>query len=78
MLGHILRIEPDTPAQKALEFAVSGSQAYQARQGRHCTLGTIRADLKKAGLGPLRTARQLHCLQQLAHKARWPRTSVKD
>ena len=46
-------------------LTVSGSQAYQARQRRHCTnlLGTIRADLKQAGLGPLRTARQLHCLR---------------
>ena len=82
MLGHILRMDPDTPAQRALDFAVSGSQAYQARQGRHCTnlLGTIRADLKQAGLGPLRTARQLdHCLRQRAHdKARWPRTNAKD
>ena len=74
-------MDPDTPAQRALDFAVSGSQAYQARQGRHCTnlLGTIRADLKQAGLGPLRTARQLHCLRQRAHdKARWPRTNAKD
>ena len=81
MLGHILRMDPDTPAQRALDFAVSSSQAYQARQGRHCTnlLGTIRADLKQAGLGPLRTARQLHCLRQRAHdKARWPRTNAKD
>ena len=79
MLGHILRMDPDTPAQRALDFAVTGSQAYQARQGRHCTniLGTIRADLKQAGLGPLHTARQLHCLRQRAHdKARWPRTNA--
>ena len=81
MLGHVLRMDPNTPAQRSLDFAVTGSQAYKPRQGRHCTnlLGTIRADLKQAGLGPLRTARQLHCLRQRAHdKARWPRTNVKD
>ena len=53
----------------------------QPRLGRHCTnlLGTIRADLTQAGPGPLRTARQLHCLRQCAHnKPHWSTTNVKD
>ncbi|XP_038074896.1 uncharacterized protein LOC119742796 [Patiria miniata] len=35
MLGHVLRMNPDTPAQRALDFAVTGSQAYKPRRGRH-------------------------------------------
>ena len=68
-------------AQRALYFAVIGSQAYKPQLRRHCAnlLGTIRADLKQAWLGPLRTARQLQCLRQRAHdKPHWLRTNVKD
>ena len=33
MFGHVLRMPEDTPAQKALEFAVVGSNKYKAHKG---------------------------------------------
>ena len=60
MFGHIIRMPEDTPAQKALEFAVVGSNKYKARKGRHCTnlLSILRADLSDVGLGTLRTPKK--------------------
>ncbi|XP_033111648.1 uncharacterized protein LOC117112649 [Anneissia japonica] len=57
MFGHVLRMPENTPAQRALEFAVVASNKYQARKGRHYTnlLSTLRADLKEAKMGTLRT-----------------------
>ena len=48
MLGHVLRMPPDTPAQQALQFAVVGAQQFKGRRGRHQTnlLETIRTDLR--------------------------------
>ena len=74
MFGHVLRMPEDTPAQKALEFAIVGSSKYKARKGRHCTnlLSLLRADLKDAGLGTLRTAKKLKELRMLArNKMQW-------
>ena len=74
MFGHILRMPEDTPAQKALEFAAVGCNKYKARKGRHCTnlLSILRADLKDAGLGTLRTAKKLRELRMLARdKVQW-------
>ena len=53
MFSHILRMPEDTPAQKALEFAILGANKYKARMGRHCTnlLNVLQTDLKNAGLG---------------------------
>ena len=68
MLGHVLRMDPEIPAQRALEFAISGSKKYQARQGRHYAnlLEQIRADIKQAGLGLLRTKTHLDKLRIIA------------
>jgi len=67
MVAHVLRMNPDAPAQRALDFAFIGSQPYKPRLVRCCTnlLGTTCADLKQAGPGP--TARELHCLRQRDH-----------
>ena len=64
----------DTPAQKALEFAVVGSNKYKARKGRHCTnlLSILRADLRDVGLGTLITAKNLQELRMLTRdKNQW-------
>ena len=68
MLGHVLRMDVSTPAQKALEFAVSGSTKYKSRAGRHRTnlLSTIREDVKIAGLGELKSAGHLQRLRETA------------
>ena len=74
MFGHILRMSEDTPAQKALEFAIIGSNKYKARKGRHCTnlLSVLRTDLKDMGLGTLRSAKRLRELRMLArNKVQW-------
>ena len=74
MFGHVLRMAEDTPAQKALEFAVTGSQKYKARRGRHCTnlLSMLRSDLKDNGLGNLKTLKQLRELRMHAKdKTNW-------
>ena len=76
MFGHVLRMQEETPAQKALEYAVVGANRYKARQGRHCInlFGILRADLKKANLGTLRSAKKLKELRTIASdKNKWLR-----
>ncbi|XP_078576824.1 uncharacterized protein LOC144862312 [Branchiostoma floridae x Branchiostoma japonicum] len=53
MFGHILRMPQDTPAQKALEYAILGSKRFKARKGRDCVnlLSLLKADLKHRGDG---------------------------
>ncbi|KAL6459666.1 hypothetical protein MHYP_G00314250 [Metynnis hypsauchen] len=81
MLGHILRMEMETPARRALEFAVVGAkERYQGRRGRHCTnlLELIRADIKQAGLGPLQSRSHLNKIAKAAQdSSRW-RSVLKD
>ncbi|KAI8500977.1 hypothetical protein Bbelb_210720 [Branchiostoma belcheri] len=74
MLGHILRMPTDAPAQQALTFALVGSNTYRSRKGRHCSnlLSLLRADLKERGLGPLRSERKLQELRRLAmNRTKW-------
>lgn len=74
MFGHVLRMPTDTPAQKALEFAVVGANKYKARKGRHCTnlLSLLRSDLKDTGLGTLRSGKNLKELRLHAKdKKQW-------
>ena len=74
MLGHVLRMPTDTPAQRALEFAIVGANKYKARKGRHCTnlLSLLRSDLKNAGLGTLNSGKKLKELRMHAKdKAQW-------
>ena len=74
MFSHVLRMPQETPAQKALEFAISGANKYRARTGRHCTnlLGVLRADLKRAGLGTLASMKKLRELRVLAgNRTQW-------
>ena len=68
MLGHTLRLDTNSPAQKALQFALVGSNKYQAQRGRHWAnlLEQIRSDVKLAGLGPLRTGKHLNNLRHVA------------
>ena len=58
----------DTPAQKALEFAVTGSKKYKGRKGRHCAnlLSKLSADLKHRGLSLPTTVKKLLELRTLA------------
>jgi len=80
MFEHVLRMSTNTPAQQALNFALIGSNTYRARKGRHCKnlLGTLRADLKERGLGPLRSERKLWELRKLAmNRTQW-REMKKD
>lgn len=48
MLGHVLHMPTDTPAQLAMQLALKGVTEYKGRRGRHQTnlLETIRADLR--------------------------------
>ena len=74
MFGHVLRMPTDTPAQKALEFAVVGANKYKARKGRHCTnlLSLLRSDLKDTRLGTLRSGKNLKELRMHARdKKQW-------
>ena len=74
MFSHVLRMPEDTPAQRALEFAVLGADRYKARTGRHCTnlLSVLRTDLKDAGLGTLRSSKKLRELRKQAQdKSQW-------
>ncbi len=80
MQVHILRMAQNTPAQRAIEFAINGSRKYQGRRGRHCMnlIETIQADVRQAGLVTLRTTTQLNRLRRLAEdKDSW-RAKKKD
>jgi hypothetical protein len=76
MFYHVLRMPEDTPAQRALDFAVIGASKYKARRGRHTTnlLSLLRSDLKEFGLGTLKTRKRLGELRTLAvDKTQWPK-----
>ena len=67
MLGHVLRMLQDNPAQLALQFAVDGSRIYKGRRGRHQTnlVDTITSDLKHHHLA-LQSAHNIYTLTTLA------------
>jgi len=72
----VLPMPVDTPAQRALDFAVIGASKYKARRGRHTTnlLSLLRSDLKEYGLGTLKTRKRLGELRRLAlDKTHWPK-----
>ena len=48
MLGRVLRMPPDMPAQRTLQFAVIGIQQFKGRRGRHQInlLKSIRTNLR--------------------------------
>jgi hypothetical protein len=80
MLGHVLRMDRTSPAQQAIEFAINANKRLQGRRGRHCTnlIETIRADVKEAGLGTLRSTTQLNRLRQQAKDRVGWRAKLKD
>jgi len=49
MLGHVLRMDRNAPAQRALQYAVEGAQMYSSRCGCHTTnlLDILKADMKQ-------------------------------
>lgn len=67
MLGHVLCIPSDTPAQLATPFAFKGATEYKKRRGRHQTnfLATIRADLSRHQL-KLQCKEDIHNLREQA------------
>ena len=74
MFGHVLRMDMKSPAQKSLEFALTGSTKYRARSGRHCSnlLEQLRADMRLRQKGQLRIMRQLSLLRPKAqNKHTW-------
>ena len=73
MLGHVLRMPQDTPAQLALHFAVEGSQIQKGGRGRHQTnlLDTIKSDLKHHQIA-LKCVDDIKTVRALANdKATW-------
>ena len=48
MLGHVLRMDRNAPAQRALQYAVEGAKVYSGRHGHHTTnlLDIPKADMK--------------------------------
>jgi hypothetical protein len=80
MFGHVLRMPEDIPAQRALEFALLGARKYRTRRGPHCInlLSVLLGDLKKAGIGTLKSRMDLRKLRILAEdKTQWA-TAKKD
>ena len=73
MLGHVLCMPQDTPAQLALQFSVDGSQIYKGRRGRHQTnlVDTITSDLKHHHLA-LQSAHDIHTLRTLIGHGQGP------
>ena len=80
MLGHILRMPTDTPAQLAIQFALKEATEYKGRRGRHQTnlLETIRADLRRHQL-ELQSDADMRILRELAtDKNKWRALGKKD
>ena len=80
MLGHVLRMDRNAPAQRALQYAVEGAQMYSGRHGRHTTnlLDTLKAHLKHREMN-LRNINELELLRSTAaDKARWRKRARKD
>lgn len=73
MLGHVLRMDQNAPAQTALRYAVEGAKKYKSRRGRHTTnlLDTLKKDIKERMMD-LRNTADLESLRKTAaDKARW-------
>ena len=80
MLGHVLRMDRNAPAQRALQYAVEGAQMYSGRCGRRTTnlLDILKADMKQREMN-LRNINDLELLQSAAaDKARWRERARKD
>ena len=81
MLGHVVRMPTDTPAQLAMQFALKGATEYKGRCGRHQTNGvleTIRADLSRYQL-ELQSEADIKIRSELAtDKNKWRALGKKD
>jgi hypothetical protein len=78
MFGHVLMMPEETPAQRALEFALLGASKYKARRRHQCIhLLSMLCDLKKAGLGTLKSRMELMKLRISAEdKRQWTKAKV--
>ena len=73
MLGHVLRMDRNASAQRALHNAVEGAQMYSDRRGRHNTnlLDILKADMKHREMN-LSNTNDLELFRSAAaDKARW-------
>ena len=80
MLGQVLCMPTDTPAQPAMEFVFKGATEYKGRCGCHQTnlLETIRADLSRHQL-ELQGEADVKILRELAKdKNKWRTLGKKD
>ena len=80
MLGHVLHMDRNSPAQNALHYAVEGTKKYTGRHGCHTTnlLDILKADMKERDLN-LRNTSDLELLQSAAaDRARWKEMAKKD
>ena len=80
MLGHLLRMNRNAPAQRALQYPVEGAKMYSGRCGRHTTnlLDILKADMKHREMN-LHKINGLEVLwSAAADKARWSERAKKD
>ena len=76
MLGHVLPMDRNAPAQRALQYAVEGAKMYSGRCEHHTThlLDTLKADMKHREMN-LHNINDLELLRSAAvdstEKARW-------
>ena len=80
MLGHVLRMDQNAPAQRALQYAVEGAEMYSSRRGRHITnlLDILKADMKHREMNSC-NINDLELLRSAAaDKARWRERAKKD
>ena len=73
MLGHVLRMPPDTTAQQALQFAVIGAQQFKGRRGRHQTnlLETIHTDLRSVNRRLANDSNIARLREEATDRAQW-------
>ena len=80
VLGHVLHMFRNAPAQRALQYAVECAEMYSGRCGRHITnlLDILRADMKHREMNS-RNINDLELLRSAAvDKARWRERAKKD
>ena len=80
MLGHVLRMDQNAPAQRALQYAVEGTKMYSGRCGHHTTnlLDILKVDIKHREM-KLPNINDLELLRSAAaDKASWRVRARKD
>ena len=80
VLGHVLRMDQNAPAQRALQYAVEGAKMYSGRRGSHTNnlLDILKADMKHKEMN-LPNINDLVLLRSAAaDKARWRERARKD